>query len=154
VQESVASDNGIDGSTLIAPIGAASGESNRWAVGDECGISERAKGVIRIILAPVWIIATALTLAPLLILRGPLEMYCWLLHPAVICFVVFPAGVFLHWLIATTTRVYSRWVWIGISVVSVLMLPGIPIGTISGGIVLMVLHSSRAFLQMRNGTRP
>jgi hypothetical protein len=65
-----------------------------------------------------------------------------------------PLGVFLHWIIANTTKVYARWVWSTIFVSSVVLMGVyIPNGTISGGIAICVLFASGTFRKMGSGVR-
>jgi len=69
-------------------------------------------------------------------------------------YLLLPAGVLLHWVVATVTGVYHRWVWLSIFWGSViLMYVHYPNGTISGGVTLCVPFVSKTFKKMGNGVR-
>ena len=101
------------------------------------------------------IVATLFVLTPLALITASPSLfvgYLWSLIP-ITCFLLFPTGVYLHWLIAKTTDTYSGWVYWLIFLVTVPMLSAVPIGTIAGGIAIVVLYTSDTFQQMRNGKR-
>lgn len=63
---------------------------------------------------------------------------------------IFALGVFLHWLIAKTTKIYAGWAYWLIFVVSLFVL--FSPGGLVGVITIFVLLTSSTFQQMRNGT--
>ena len=63
---------------------------------------------------------------------------------------IFALGVFLHWLIAKTTKIYAGWAYWLIFVVSLFVL--FSPGGLVGVVTIFVLLTSSTFQQMRNGT--
>lgn len=99
------------------------------------------------------VVATLLVLTPLMLLGTSSSFfigYRWFLIP-ITGFLLFPAGVYLHWILAKKTETYNAWVYWLIFLICVPMLSAVPFGTIVGVITISVLYTSETFQQMRHG---
>jgi hypothetical protein len=64
-------------------------------------------------------------------------------------FLLLPAGVLLHGIIARMTGIFARWVWGAIFVGSAITCAEFPLGTIVGVGTIYVLFTSDTFVRMR-----
>ena len=71
------------------------------------------------------------------------------LYKAIASILLFPVGVFLHWIIAKRSNIYHPWVWWVIFLGSVVICSAFPVGTIMGGCTLWFLFTSDTFRKRR-----
>jgi len=64
---------------------------------------------------------------------------------------VFPVGVLLHWLVARHAQTYPHWVRQTILLGSIVMCVAFPLGTVVGGVTIVLLFASKTFRKMRAG---
>ena len=61
----------------------------------------------------------------------------------------FPIGVAIHGIIAHKTQTYSRRIWFLMVVISILFCFSFPVGTIIGGITIVLLYTLDIFRKMK-----
>ncbi len=75
------------------------------------------------------------------------------IYAVVYGFLLLPAGVLLHGIIARMTGIFAHWVWGVIFVGSALICANFPVGTIVGVGTICVLFTSDTFTRMRRRER-
>ncbi len=76
------------------------------------------------------------------------------IYTAVCSILLFPLGVFLHWIIAKRSNVHPYWVWWVIFTGSIVICFAFPVGTILGVITIWLLFVSDIFKKMRRCPGP